>query len=108
MLIRFLAQSRIGENAAAQLEAAAGRLTTKEWPYPVIELYLKRQGPDAALNAVSNDVERCQAQFYIGEWNLLREHFTEAATALRAAAANCPKTRLEYDGAAAEVKRLNR
>jgi rhomboid protease GluP len=74
----------------------------------VIELYLGRQGPDATLKAANNDVERCQAQFYIGEWHLLRQHFTEAAAALRAAAANCPKTRLEYDGAAAEVKRLNR
>ena len=108
MLFRFLAQSRIGENAIASLKAGAGRLKTKEWPYPVIELYLGRQGPDAALKAASNDVERCQAQFYIGEWNLLRKHFTEATAALRAAAANCPKTRLEYDGAAAEVKRLDR
>jgi tetratricopeptide (TPR) repeat protein len=108
MLLRFLAQSRIGEDAAARLEAAAGRLKTTEWPYPVIEFYLARQGPDATLKAASNDVELCQAQFYIGEWNLLREHVTEAATALRAAAANCPKTRLEYDGAVAEVKRLKR
>jgi tetratricopeptide (TPR) repeat protein len=108
MLFRFLAQSRIGENAAAGLEAGAGRLKTKEWPYPVIEFYLGRQGSDATLKAASNDVERCQAQFYIGEWHLLRKQVTEAATALRAAAANCPKTRLEYDAAVAEVKRLNR
>jgi tetratricopeptide (TPR) repeat protein len=108
MLFRFLAESRIGENAAARLAAGAGRLKTRAWPYPVIDLYLGRQGPDATLKAGSNDMERCQAQFYIGEWGLLRKQFTEAAAALRAAAASCPKTRLEYDGAVAEVKRLDR
>jgi tetratricopeptide (TPR) repeat protein len=108
MLFRFLAQSRIGEHAAVRLAAGAGRLKTKQWPYPVIDLYLGRQGPDATLKAASNDVERCQVQFYIGEWKLLRKQLTEATAALRAAAASCPKTRLEYDGAIAEAKRLDR
>ena len=107
MLFRFLARSRAGESAASELEANAGRLKTKEWPYAVIELYLGRRQPDAALDAASEDTERCEAQFYIGEWHLLRDETTEAATALRVAAETCPKTFVEHDGAIAELKRLN-
>jgi rhomboid protease GluP len=66
---------------------------------------LRRQ-PDTTLGAAGNEVERCQAQFYIGEWDLLRDDPTEAAVALRAAAGSCLKTRVEYDGATAELKRL--
>jgi tetratricopeptide (TPR) repeat protein len=107
MLFLFLARSRAGETAAPELAANAGRLKTKEWPYAVIEFYLGRRQPDTTLKAADKEVERCQAQFYIGEWDLLRDDPTEAAAALRAAADTCPKTRIEYDGATAELKRLN-
>jgi tetratricopeptide (TPR) repeat protein len=82
MLFLFLARSRFGETATPELEANAGRLKTKEWPYAVIELYLGRQQPDTTLG-MAGKVERCQAQFYIGEWDLLRDDPTEAAAALR-------------------------
>jgi tetratricopeptide (TPR) repeat protein len=108
MLFRFLARSRNGESASAELQANAGRLKTREWPYPVIQLYLGVQQPGATLKSARNDIERCQAEFYIGEWNLLGKNLTAAAAALHSAAASCPKTRLEYDAATAEIKRLRR
>jgi lipoprotein NlpI len=107
MLFLFLARSRSGETAAPELEANAGRLKTKEWPYAVIELYLGRRQPNTTLEAADKEVERCQAQFYIGEWGLLADDPTVAAAALRAAAATCLKTQIEYDGATAELKWLN-
>lgn len=58
------------------------------------------------LAAADKEVEHCQAQFYIGERDLLRDDPTGATAALRAAADTCPKTRIEYDGATAELKRL--
>jgi len=91
-----------------ELAANAARLKTKAWPYAVVELYLGRQPPDLTLAAADQPAERCQARFYIGEWELLRNNPGSAAAALRAAAETCPRTRLEYDGAIAELKRLNR
>jgi len=108
MLVLFLARSRTGETAMPELAANAARLKTKAWPYVVVELYLGRQPPDLMLAAADQPAERCQAQFYIGEWELLRNNPGSAAAALRAAAGTCPRTRLEYDGAIAELKRLNR
>jgi tetratricopeptide (TPR) repeat protein len=107
MLFLFIARSRVGEDAVPELEANAGKLHSNEWPYAAIGLYLGRRQPDATLDAASNSVERCQAQFYIGEWDLLHNNPTEAGAALRTAAETCPKTRIEYDAAVAELKRLN-
>ncbi|MGC2409665.1 MAG: hypothetical protein WA441_06660 [Methyloceanibacter sp.] len=73
----------------------------------MIELYLGRRTPDATLDSASNEAERCAAQFFIGEWQLLRNNPSEAAAALRVAVETCPKTRVEYDAANAELTRLN-
>jgi tetratricopeptide (TPR) repeat protein len=106
MLFLFLARSRAGETAVPEFAANVGRLKTKAWPYAVVELYLGRQSPDFVLAAANQPVERCQAEFYVGEWDLLRNDSGSAAAALRAAAETCPKTRLEHDAAIAELKRL--
>jgi lipoprotein NlpI len=73
----------------------------------VIELYLGSRSPEATLSAAITDDQRCEAQFYVGEWHLLREHRAEATSALEVAAGACPKTFIEYKGAVAELKRLN-
>ncbi|MEA2995551.1 MAG: hypothetical protein QOG74_1100, partial [Alphaproteobacteria bacterium] len=53
-----------------------------------------------------NPSERCEAQFYGGEWQLLQGDGATAATALTAAADTCPKSFIEHKGAQAELKRL--
>jgi rhomboid protease GluP len=50
--------------------------------------------------------DKCEAEFYIGEWHLLRGNNADARSALQAAADTCPKGFVEYDGAVAELKRL--
>ena len=62
--------------------------------------------PEATLAAARNTDERCEAQYYIGEWQLLRDARVEAVTALRFAAETCKKNFIEYYGAIAELKRL--
>jgi len=59
------------------------------------------------LSAASKAEERCEAQFYNGEWHLLRGNRAAAATALQAATDICSKDFVEYKGAVAELKRLN-
>jgi Tfp pilus assembly protein PilF len=106
----YLARARGGGDganaAAAELAANAAPLKTTEWPYPVVELYLGRRAGSDLLAVATTPDDRCEAQFYLGEWHLLRGNSTEAAKALREAAATCPKTFYEYAGAAAELSRL--
>jgi tetratricopeptide (TPR) repeat protein len=104
---RYLARERAGENGAAELEAHAARLRSRDWPYPVVELYLGRRSPAEILSVASQPEERCEAQFYTGEWHLLRGNRAAAATALQAAANFCSTDFSEYKGALAELKRLN-
>ena len=103
---RYLARKHIDENGAAELEANAARLS-KDWPYPVIELYLGRRSPAEVLSIASKPDEGCEAQFYIGEWHLLRGNHAAAIPAFRAAADICSKIFSEYSGALAELERLN-
>jgi tetratricopeptide (TPR) repeat protein len=106
MIWLYLARERAGENGAAELEANAARLKNNNWPYPVVELYLGGRSPADVLSVASKPDERCEAQFYSGEWYLLRGNRAAAATALQAAADTCSKEFAEYAGALAELKRL--
>jgi tetratricopeptide (TPR) repeat protein len=106
MIWRYLAREYAGENGAAELKANAARLKSKEWPYPVIELYLGQRSP-AEILSVAKPEDRCEAQFYSGEWHLLHGNRTAATTALQAAADSCSHEFFEYAGALAELKRLN-
>jgi len=109
MLWRYLARARVGSGsgAADELAANAARLKAKEWPYPVIEFYLGKRSVDQMSAAAGKPEERCEAQFYLGEWQVLHGDRTKAAGALRTAADSCPKDFYEYDGAVAELKRLD-
>ena len=51
--------------------------------------------------------ERCEEQFYPGEWYLLHRDRAKAEGALRTAADTCPKTFNEYKVAVADLKRFN-
>ena len=102
-LWRYLAHERGGENGTAELAANAERLKNKDWPYPVIEMYRGQRLPEEVLSAANSPEERCEAQFYVGEWHLLRGDNGAAATVLQAATVICPKNFDEYAGALAEL-----
>ncbi|MEQ1696078.1 MAG: DUF3859 domain-containing protein [Hyphomicrobiaceae bacterium] len=106
MLFRFLARTRAGDQAGEELEANAGRLKTKEWPYAVTELYLAKRSPQATIDAASTGDERCEAQFYVGQWHLTKGDTTQAKQMLETAVAICPKDFIEADAATAELKTL--
>jgi hypothetical protein len=72
----------------------------------VIEFYLGRRSPDEMLSAAVNPEQRCEAQFYLGEWHLLRGNSSKAKSALQAAADTCPKSSDAYQGAVADLGRL--
>jgi len=110
-LMQYLASVRAGENrerARDELAQAAAKLEGSEWPIPLVDLYLGKRSFDAALGEASKPEERCEAQFYIGQWHLVRGNRAPALNALRTAVDTCPKDFVEYQGAVVELKRLRK
>ena len=58
--------------------------------------------PDVKLEAG----QRCEANYYLGQWYLLRGERNEATTRFHAAQGLCPQSFLEYTAAVAELKRM--
>jgi len=78
----------------------------KSWPYPVVELFLDQKLPDEARRAAGENADyKCEANFYIGEWLLLKQRQDEALSEFAEASKNCRKEFIEYLGAEAERKR---
>jgi lipoprotein NlpI len=102
----FLASARGDAASATKKLADAAAQSNPAWPSPVVELFLDKRTVEATMSAAGTAPQRCEAQFYVGEWKLLRGDKAGAVTALEAAAATCPKTFIEYKGAKAELKRL--
>lgn len=106
ILFRYLAQERIGESGTSQLQQNASLLKGKEWPYPLIALYLGQASPKAAMDSAKSVNERCEAHFYVGQWHLLNRQLAPATTELQTAAATCAHSMLEYQVTVAELARL--
>ena len=103
----YLSRARSGDQSAlARLQADAAKLDRTEWTFRLVELLLGSDTPEALLSAAPNPDARCEAQFYVGEWQLLRGAATQARDAFRSAADTCPKSFIEYAGSVAELKRL--
>jgi tetratricopeptide (TPR) repeat protein len=108
MLLLYLARARDGrKDARDELAGATSKLNKADWPYPVVELFLGKKTPPALEGAAAKPEQRCEAQFYIGEWQLTRDAKPAAQKALQAAVDSCPKDFVEYHGAVEELKRLN-
>jgi hypothetical protein len=58
--------------------------------------------------AAGNGNDRCQCEFYAGEWQLLRGNKAEAKESLQIAADTRPRFSVEYHGASSELRRLDR
>ncbi len=106
MLWAYLAAARTDAESARRNLAQTATRKGPAWPYPAVELFLGGRTFESTLAAAGNPSERCEAQFYGGEWQLLQGDGAAAATALTAAADTCPKSFIEYKGAQAELKRF--
>lgn len=93
-----------------RLEQAASRLNMTVWPAPVVHMLLGDLTP-AQLLAAADDKDPairrgkiCQANFYSGELALSENAREEASRLFRLAAAECPPSDIERQGAMAELK----
>jgi len=110
-----IARDRNGTPDREELAANAKRLGAGDWPYPVLELFLGSATPDAVRKAAAdaaNEGKRreqiCEADFYLGVFDLERNARDEGRKLIAAAADKCPDSMLEKPAAKAELARLAR
>ena len=110
----YLARKRGGAADAEEMLDSDTRATRGGWPSPVIVLFLGRTDVASVL-AASTDPDakrqrdqRCEANFYLAQWHLLRNESERALARLKEAQEGCPKDFLEYEGTLAELRRLQR
>jgi lipoprotein NlpI len=108
-----LARLKTGARDRLEFSRNAGKLAGKRWPQPLIALY---QGEitahDVRVAAGQGDLKtqrdrKCEAAFYIGEHMLASGDENSAIAALEEAVQGCPRDLIEYQSAAAELKRLS-
>lgn len=108
----YLSRARVhAEDAGVQLERDSRRVRAG-WPEPVIALYIGSSNVESVMigardtDPVRNREIRCEADFYVAHWHLLKNEREPAAKLLRQVRDNCAKNLLEYEGAMAELRRL--
>jgi lipoprotein NlpI len=110
----YLARKRGGGDGSEALNPYAAAASESVWPAPVIALYLGRAQPETVISATAKAPplqgreQRCEALFFIAQWHLVRGERERALPLLRDAQASCPKNFMEYEGALAELRRLQR
>jgi lipoprotein NlpI len=109
-----IARSRSNTPDHEELAANAARLGPGSWPRPVLDLFLGTATPDALRRAASNakddstrQEQLCEADFYLGMFNLERKARDDARKLIAAAAESCPADMLEKPAAKAELARLS-
>jgi lipoprotein NlpI len=110
----YLARKRAGVAGEKTLAKDAGTGGTGDWPAPIVALYLGSATPEAvqkaanAVNVTRHRTQRCEANFYVAHWQLMRGAHEPAAQLLRDARTICPSSFIEHEGAVAELKRLEK
>jgi tetratricopeptide (TPR) repeat protein len=96
-------------NVPNHLAHAAGQLDMTAWPAPIIRHFLGDLSAGQTLTAVSGKDPKtrlgqtCEANFYNGEFALLKKNRQEALHLLRLAANECPRSFIESTAAIAEL-----
>ena len=113
-LWHYLARKRSGADDAEEVLDRDTRATRGGWPSQLIVLYLGRTDVNSVF-AASTDRDpkrqrdqRCEANFYLAQWHLLRNERDRALALLKEAEQGCPKEFLEYEGTLAELRRLQK
>lgn len=106
-LWRDLAERR--NNAPSHLAEAAKQLDMTVWPAPVIRHFLDELNAEQTFGAAFDTdpktklAQTCEANFYSGEFALLKKNKKEAQRLLKLAADDCPRSFVESTAAIAEL-----
>lgn len=93
-LLLSLSDSKIGKDVPTEVSTRFSGVSLTKWPGPLLGLFLGKTTPQqaeaAAHAAGAGELEACEADFNIGEWQSLHGNATEAKRLLSAAAVDCP------------------
>jgi lipoprotein NlpI len=97
-----------GDSAKAMsgLARRVNEIQAKGWPYPVASFYLGQLSVEALDTAATDDEQKCEANFYIGEWHLLKGDVASARKRFEQALEGCPPSFIERTMTETEMKRL--
>ena len=90
-------------------QALTEALTSADWPSPLLRFYLGETDPAELDHAVDTGdprlfpTRRCEADFYLGEWHLMRHENDAARPLLIGARAECPHDFVEYRAASEDL-----
>lgn len=107
-----LVRGKLGKADREELSRNAAKIDRGKWPAPIVGLYLDERSPEqiraaaAASDVAARQGRRCEAAFYIGEYELLRRNTGAGQRLLEEAVDACPHEFHQYAGALAELKRL--
>jgi lipoprotein NlpI len=111
----YVASSRQKKDAREELIRRASKLDLAAWPGPIAEFYLRRISADTVLAAANASKDAttqrdrlCEADYYLGEGALLKDHAPEARQLLSAAVTTCDRSFVEFKNAGAELDRIRR
>jgi lipoprotein NlpI len=95
-------------NTPSRLAEAAKQLDMTAWPAPVVRQFLGEMNAAQTVAAADSDPQTklgqtCEANFYGGEFALMKKKKQEALPLLRLAAHDCPRAFIESTAAIAEL-----
>ena len=99
-------------NLPNRLSQLVSQVDMTKWPAPLVRLFMGELTPAAALAAaddadlIKKKGQVCEANFFSGELALRQGAKEQAARLFRLAAADCPRTFLEWESAKSELKAL--
>jgi eukaryotic-like serine/threonine-protein kinase len=107
-----IARKRAGQDDKQELTGNAANLDRAAWPWPVVALYLGMSDAAAVQAAAAigpDDITRqdqvCEANFYVGEFDMESGNRTAATPLLQAAVKDCPRPFYEFFAANRELAR---
>ncbi len=108
-----ISADRAGTLDQTAFAADVSALHSDDWPAPLLNFYRGKTSADEVYReAASKDSQtaanqKCEADFYIGEWQLARKNPDAAKALLQAALGECPHNFIEYFAVQVELKRLS-
>lgn len=111
-IMLYLARARSGNDAKEELTLNTNGSDDKKWPAPVVALYLGKSKSGTVIPLAADPDPKihkkqlCAADFYLGEWHLLRGEKKQASMFFTEAQKDCPHNDSDYYNSVSEIRRL--
>jgi lipoprotein NlpI len=107
-------RARAGQNDADEIAANAKNIDRTQWPWPIVALFLGLMNPDEVQTAASaadqqstRVAQSCEANFFIGVYQIEKGAQVEARPLFQSAVDHCPYNFVQHAAAKLELKRLD-